>query len=413
MDLKSYIEQEANKCVKCGLCSTVCPTYRLTQQEGESPRGRIALMDGIAQNKLAIKRPLVDYLDHCLTCRACEVVCPAEVPYSTLINATRNLIYSKQTSADRKSAIRHFLFRLLQYPRGSKLLAYILYFYQRMGLQTLARKSGLLKWMQLDHYDAIVPKLDFPTTFQVFYPPQNKHQGNIALFVNCINPVVEPATIHSTIQLLVKLGYGVYIPPKQTCCGALALHEGNREGAYQLIHKNIRAFSRYKISHVITYSSGCSLTLSEHSKLFTDTDIKDFSQQVIDIYSFLTAIKWPDNIYFLPLAKKVLLHHPCTLKNGLFTAKLPGQLLNKIPELIVLDMPPTMPCCGGAGEYFLRYPDTANTLLQPLIDYANQVKPDYLSTSNIGCHLQMYKGLPSISVCHPMTLLTNQLRIKN
>ena len=45
---------DADKCVKCALCLPHCPTYRESLDEGESPRGRIALMQGFATGALDI-----------------------------------------------------------------------------------------------------------------------------------------------------------------------------------------------------------------------------------------------------------------------------------------------------------------------------------------------------------------------
>ncbi|MGH8370940.1 MAG: 4Fe-4S dicluster domain-containing protein, partial [Gammaproteobacteria bacterium] len=78
---------DADKCVKCALCLPHCPTWRETRNEAESPRGRIALMQGFATGALEITPRLAAHLNQCLGCRACEAVCPAEVPYGKLIDA--------------------------------------------------------------------------------------------------------------------------------------------------------------------------------------------------------------------------------------------------------------------------------------------------------------------------------------
>src|SRR5579859_3668385 len=87
--IPSFPLADADKCVKCALCLPHCPTYKVARDEGESPRGRIALMQGLATGKLDATPRLAAHLDHCLACRACEAVCPAEVPYGKLIDAAR------------------------------------------------------------------------------------------------------------------------------------------------------------------------------------------------------------------------------------------------------------------------------------------------------------------------------------
>src|SRR5690349_23443673 len=81
--------RDADLCVKCGMCLPHCPTYGVTRDESESPRGRIALMQALASGAIAANAAMEAHLDGCLTCRACEVVCPAQVPYGRLIDAAR------------------------------------------------------------------------------------------------------------------------------------------------------------------------------------------------------------------------------------------------------------------------------------------------------------------------------------
>jgi len=88
MDHRSVL-QKTDRCVMCGLCLPHCPTYVKTRNEGESPRGRIALMQGLFSGRLELTEHLEAHLDHCLACRTCEAVCPSGVPYGELIDAAR------------------------------------------------------------------------------------------------------------------------------------------------------------------------------------------------------------------------------------------------------------------------------------------------------------------------------------
>ncbi|MEO9061447.1 MAG: 4Fe-4S dicluster domain-containing protein, partial [Nitrosospira sp.] len=72
-------------CVHCGFCLATCPTYQLLGDELDSPRGRIYLMKQMLEGEPVTKKTQL-HLDRCLTCRACETVCPSGVRYGRLVD---------------------------------------------------------------------------------------------------------------------------------------------------------------------------------------------------------------------------------------------------------------------------------------------------------------------------------------
>lgn len=398
-ELSQQIQQQAGMCVKCGLCLPQCPTYQLTQNECESPRGRIALMDGLASEKLPLTDKLKTYLDHCLSCSACEVVCPAKVPYGNLLDNGRELIAKKYHAANK---IPWLLERGIQQPWILNFIFYLLKFYQLLGLQSLLRKTKLLKLFKLASADALLPQLSKPLNLKSYYPPLTAEQGQVALFIGCINPFLDATTIKSTIKVLTYYGYGVHIPATQRCCGALHLHAGYPDVTDKLQTINEQVFNLPAITAIITIASGCSAVLTE----------KNFTAPVMDISQFINSAKQPENIAILPLKKRVSLHTPCTLKNVLKNAKAPYELLRKIPDVELLELTSTN-CCGAAGLNMLKFPEFSADLLNPLTNQVIQQQTDSLATSNMGCALHFNKALPtSLKITHPITLFSEQLAIK-
>ena len=93
--------QDADLCVKCGLCLPHCPTYLDSEHEADSPRGRIALAQGLIGGTLADGASLRAHLDGCLSCRKCEAVCPARVPYGRILDAARQELAARDPQPDR------------------------------------------------------------------------------------------------------------------------------------------------------------------------------------------------------------------------------------------------------------------------------------------------------------------------
>ena len=80
---------EIRKCVHCGFCTATCPTYVLTGDERDGPRGRIELIKAMLEAGGAPDRETVTHVDRCLSCLACKTTCPSGVDYAQLIDHGR------------------------------------------------------------------------------------------------------------------------------------------------------------------------------------------------------------------------------------------------------------------------------------------------------------------------------------
>ncbi len=418
-DLRLQLLEHTDRCVKCGLCLPHCPTYGKTQNEGESPRGRIALIEGLANGQLGLTPRLEAHLDSCLTCRACENVCPSEVRYGTIIDAGRALVAAQHSP----SAHEKLLNSLITHKPLLRLGARLLRFYQRSGLRSLVRGSGLLKlageltgpMKNLPRLDALLPPIPPVRIWQEYYPALGADKrGDVALFTGCIASVMDTEILNAAIRLLTACGYGVHVPRTQGCCGALHMHSGAVRQAHALAMQNLYAFTELKIDAIISTASGCGAPLSEYYKFdANDERLKKFSENIHDISEFLASIPWPENIIFAPLEQRVAVHESCSLRNVLHQHTHAYTLLRKIPDIDVVALPGNARCCGAAGAYMITQPIMADALRKDKLAALESSAGTLLVTSNIGCALHIAAGLREagqhIEVIHPVTLLARQL----
>lgn len=396
----------ADQCVKCGLCLPHCPTYRVTLNEAESPRGRIALMQGLAAGALAASPALEAHLDGCLTCRACEVVCPAGVPYGRLIDAGREVLAERRPGRTRLA--RALAAVLMRRPLRFGFAA-LLWLYQRLGLQRLLRATGALGRGRLARLESLLPRISWPTL------PRPRRDAapataTVALFATCTSPLVERETLTAAVSLLEALGCAVDVPPEQTCCGALHQHAGLPAPARACAARNVAAFADAQT--VVGVASGCTAQLLEYGLLAADDPAAAaFAGKVQDLHGFIAAHPALGHLSFAPLAARVLLHTPCTLRNVVRGGRAVRALLERIPGLEIIEL--DSGCCGAAGSYFLQQPAMADALLRPMLDHIAAERPAFVLSSNAGCALHLAGGLRraglTVSVRHPAQLLAQQL----
>src|SRR5688572_23131768 len=148
---KSYLKNldysVVQQCMHCGLCLPTCPTYDATKLERNSPRGRIALMRAIADDRLDVTKAFGEEMYFCLGCLACQTACPAGVNYAELFEHARAEIEERGVlDSPRRNWIRGFTVRwLFMDLRRLELLGKALRLYQQLGLQSLIRRIGLTR----------------------------------------------------------------------------------------------------------------------------------------------------------------------------------------------------------------------------------------------------------------------------
>lgn len=395
---------DADICVKCGLCLPHCPTYNKTQNENESPRGRIALIQAWAGRHLETSKKLIEHIDNCLLCRTCERVCPAVVPYGRLLNNFR-----EQIRRDRDSTLAVSLLKRVSHTKSIRNLAQSgLKFYQTTSLQKAARLLKLPGLLRLDKIDRLLPDYHKPTLLVPYYPATTPiAKGNVGLFIGCMGALLDHQTVDAAVKVLTAAGFNVSIPEQQSCCGALALHEGDTETSQQLASTNCNAFANKNLDAIVTIASGCGSHMQDYEQA-------ELAGKVIDISQFLikSACDFSDRL--LPLAASVCLHTPCSLKNLMREEQGAVKLLQQIPDSKMTQLPAAIQCCGSAGSYMLDHPRMAQALLSDLLAAALARQPGYLVSSNIGCALHIAAGLRErgieLEVLHPIALIARQLK---
>jgi glycolate oxidase iron-sulfur subunit len=393
------VYEDYARCVRCGLCLNHCPTYRLWQLEADSPRGRIRQMILVNEGQLPLSDKFVEHIDKCLDCRSCETACPSGVEYGKLVEHARARIEQVHRRSWFARLTRNFIFnKLLPFPSRITAAAKLLRFYQRSGLQALARGSGVLRLLGLGEREMLLPRIDdtfFYGNLGKTFPALGQRRARVAFFAGCVANVTFSKLNDATIRVLTANGCEVLVPDAQLCCGALAAHAGVRETARELARKNIAAFGRHEFDAILTNAAGCGSTLKEYDHLFSTTEIEhsaalSFSRKVRDVTEFLAELGLTTKLKSMPI--KVTYQDSCHLLHGQKIREAPRQLLRAIPDLEFVELPHSDICCGSAGVYNVTQTDAALELLAEKMKYANRTSAQIIATANPGCLLQLRAG---------------------
>ena len=393
-------ESDLYKCVHCGFCLQACPTYIETGLEAESPRGRIALMKAVNEDRIGITDTVVRHWDLCIQCRACEVACPSGVPYGSLIESTMSQIYGKRSAGLMSRFISWIsLKEILPNQRRLTLLVSFLRFYQRSGLQRIARKSKVLKLLPGDvtELESSLPTLSgsfFKAKGQHF-PSKVKTRAKVGLLSGCVMPLVHGPEMEAVVRVLNRNGCDVEVTSGQSCCGAINTHVGDLETARTLARKNIDAFMERGLDAIIVVSAGCGSRMKEYKHLLRNDSAycgkaERFSSMVKDIHEFL--IDLPLDPPKANLDYNVTYQDSCHLANAQRVTNQPRQILKLIPGIQFEELPGASQCCGAGGTYTVTEREFSLRILDNKMANVLATGASVVATANPGCLMQLQYG---------------------
>ncbi|HUR28808.1 MAG TPA: heterodisulfide reductase-related iron-sulfur binding cluster [Planctomycetota bacterium] len=412
-------------CIHCGLCLRTCPTYQLTGNESSSPRGRIALMRAVAEDRLDAREPEYgEELDFCLVCRHCESVCPAGVRFGEMMEHARSQIT--------RAVERPFSVRFVRWAGFSRGLRSRFLLARAHGALRLAQESGMLaplanllgtRGAALASLPSVPPARE-RELLPLFTPAQGTRRGVVSMLEGCVMPELFGRVNRATARVLATLGFDVRTTRAMVCCGALHAHNGELEGARELARTMIAAFEATDAkgepaTPIVVNSAGCGAHMKELGRLLEgdaawSERARRFAERVVDFSEFVAPRLAPELALRLP-PRRIAYDDPCHLCHGQKIRREPRAILDRIAGLERVEMPGSESCCGSAGIYSILRPDDARAVLAPKLAEFAATGADTLVTANPGCQLQWRMGLDraqsSASVVHVAELLDAALQL--
>jgi glycolate oxidase iron-sulfur subunit len=384
-------DEVLRNCVHCGFCNATCPTYQLTGDELDGPRGRIYLIKQVLEGRPPTTRTQL-HLDRCLTCRACETTCPSGVEYHRLLDTGRELLERRVGRTPGGHLLRRMLRLVLTRRRTFTVLL-------RLGQSVRALLPAPLRSL----VPARPPAL--PAT------RVRQHRRRMLLLEGCVQPALAPQINHATRRVLDSLGITAVSAVASGCCGAVSHHLGAVEEARNFMRRNIDAWWEEITAGaeaIVITASGCAPLVKDYGRLLAhDPVYADKAARVSalarDLCEVVTSASLDGRLRAADGTLKIAFHSPCTLQHA--------QRLDGVVEDLLAhagyELVPVADrhlCCGSAGTYSLLQPALSRELRDNKLAALQQPQPALIATANIGC-LTHLAGGARVPVKHWIELL--------
>ena len=405
-------------CVHCGFCLTTCPTYVLWGEEMDSPRGRIDLMKTGLEGA-PLSQAMVGHFDACLGCMACVTSCPSGVQYDRLIEQTRAQVERRHERSRGERALRGLIFSLFPHPRRLRLIRGPLRVAQRLGLDRLVQRSGVIS--RVSPHLAVMQSLAPPLSRRERVPERVAARGTrravVGMLTGCVQREFFPGVNAATARVLAAEGCDVVAPARQGCCGALSEHTGREPEAQRFARSLIDTFEQTGVDYVVVNSAGCGSSMKEYAELLADDPdyaerARDFAAKVRDFTEILAELGPVANRHPLPVVSAY--HDACHLAHAQGVRTQPRELLADIPGLELREITDPEICCGSAGVYNILNPEPANELGDRKATNVLATGADLLITANPGCLMQVASAVQRqgghIGLAHTAVVLDASIR---
>lgn len=394
-------EDQAEKCLKCGLCLYYCPVFREEHDESLVARGRNKLITELLSRQVDLTKEFDGNLGLCLACKRCSMFCPAGIHADQIMLALRaDLVRERGLSLPKKAAYRWLIPYRQRFARLLKLAAKFQWFlpayegdFKRLPLFLSPLGKGryvphIASTSLIDQVPSVVPP-----------PPGTQVKMRVGFFVGCVFNFIWPEIGKSIINFLVKNGIEVVIPKEQGCCGMPISGAGDFETARFLADNTVSVFS--DLDFVVTGCATCSSALKHYQIYLADTEERvksygEFTAKVRDLTEFLVDdLKLPVSAYGTRHGEslRITYHDPCHLARYQNIVKQPRKILNSIGGLEFVEMEGADDCCGMGGAFSIYHYQLSQTIADRKIKSTKKTNADIVVTTCPGCMIQLQDSL--------------------
>jgi L-lactate dehydrogenase complex protein LldF len=397
---------EALHCIRCAACANVCPPYREVGGHafGYIYTGAIGLVvTGFHHGLEAAAGPQ----SLCLSCNACETVCPAGIPLPRQILDVRSMVVDEFGIKEPKRTVLALYAR----PKTADLALKIARRLQRpivrdarlVRTRRLPLIRGQTRWRSLPVL-ANRP-LQSRLGHGAFLPAEPPVVANgaagrrVALFPGCMTDNLYPEQGQAIVRALTGLGVRLHYPEGLHCCGLPALNSGDLRHGKWMARQTIRALERCDVEYIVSGSASCVATLSQdYLHLFRDDPAwlaraEAVARKVIDFTSFIDSVAQLPADGLVPAERRVIAYHDsCQGLNALGLRDAPRRVLGEVLGHEVRDLAESRVCCGFGGSFSFDYPRISERLMNRKLDDAEATGALQIVTDNQGCIMQLRGG---------------------
>ena len=391
-------------CVHYGFCTSVCPTWVLTRDENEGPRGRIDLIRAMLEADGPPDPKTVGHIDSCLSCNSCMSTCAAKVDYMHLVDRARVHIERTYSRPLMDRLTRGLVAAVLPRPRRFRAAVRMTALGRLLAPLLPGRVRTMLE-LAPDRLpaaaDAVEPGI---------YPAEGERRMRVALLTGCVQQALAPHINAATIRVLTRHGYEVVVARDVSCCGALTLHMGREDQALRDARAAIESWQRIHeaepLDAVVVNASGCGTTVKDYghwlrrdpSHASAATEIGALARDVTEVLADLGLRTQGDG-----KTVSVAYHDACSLQHAQRVTGPPRALL-EAAGYAVHDVPERHFCCGSAGAYNILQADQATALGRRKAAHIESTGAPLVAAGNLGCMMQIGR-FTARPVVHTVELL--------
>lgn len=390
MKTSSYKKLDPKNCVMCGMCLNHCPTYKISKNESESPRGRISIIHGLDNSQLKPSKSALEHINTCTLCLACESICPANVDFYTLMVNARDKYFKNQKLQFKIKTNLISFFLKNHYLKN--IACTVIYYINNYRSRNFNNK--VFKFMNyIQSYNKKYEK-DYP----------NKKENMVGIFIGCATDLFQKEVANNAMNILRKNKINYEIIKNVKCCGSLDYNSGKiKEGIKnnKLINEKL---NNEKYKSIIGYASGCSAFINKNNKDLNYQDATNF---------ILNLLENKKNIKYKRTKKNICIHKPCTSKLAEIDFEKLFKAIKIVPGIEVFTFHDDY-CCGAGAQNLIHNKDNSAKIIKSKIDFIKYKNIDYVLTCNIGCSLNFINeintnNIKNIKVMHPITFLNNRI----